>query len=113
MTAVSAKRTAKSSAKTAPSRGKANLQLLRRVSDAVIRRSAPADLPELPDDFWDEAVPVVPEIKVPISLRVDSDVLEWFREEGPRYQSRMNAVLRLYMQRSRKQAKKKSRSNTS
>jgi len=54
----------------------------------------------------------VPETKVPISLRVDSDVLEWFRDEGPRYQSRMNAVLRLYMQRSRKQAKKKSRSNT-
>lgn len=109
---MSAKRIAKPSGKPLPSRGKADLRLLRRVSDAAIRRSAPAELPELPEDFWDEAVPVVPETKVPISLRVDSDVLEWFREEGPRYQSRMNAVLRSYMQRARKQPRKKSRSRT-
>ena len=109
---MSAKRTAKSSSKTFPSRGKANLRLLRQVSDAEIRRSAPAELPELPADFWDEAVPVVPESKVPISLRVDSDVLAWFREEGPRYQSRMNAVLRSYMQRAQKHTRKKSRSRT-
>jgi uncharacterized protein (DUF4415 family) len=109
---VSAKRTAKSSVKAQPSRGKADLRLLHRVSDAAIRRSAPEELPDLPPDFWDEAVPVVPEAKVPISLRVDSDVLAWFREEGPRYQSRMNAVLRSYMQRARKQTRKKSRSRT-
>jgi uncharacterized protein (DUF4415 family) len=109
---VSAKRTVKSSAKDTPSRGKADLRLLRRMSDSAIRHSAPPELPELPADFWDEAVPVVPEAKVPISLRVDSDVLEWFREEGPRYQSRMNAVLRSYMQRARKQPKKKAPSRT-
>jgi len=28
---------------------------------------------------------------------VDEDVLDWFRQHGPRYQSRMNAVLRSYM----------------
>jgi len=33
-----------------------------------------------------------------LSLRVDSDVLSWFRSQGPRYQSRMNALLRAYMQ---------------
>src|SRR6185312_482678 len=38
------------------------------------------------------------ERKAQITLRVDSDVLEWFREEGPGYQSRMNAVLRAYKQ---------------
>ncbi len=36
--------------------------------------------------------------KEAISLRVDADVLTWFREQGPRYQSRMHAVLRAYMQ---------------
>ena len=82
-----------------PSRGRANLRLLARVTDAEIRRSAPEELPELPSDFWDSAVPIVPAGKVPISLRVDSDVLEWFREKGPKYQSRMNAVLRSYMER--------------
>ena len=92
-----------------PSRGRANLRVLARVTDAEIRRSAPEELPELPSDFWDSAVPVVPAGKVPISLRVDSDVLEWFREEGPKYQSRMNAVLRSYMERSLNRPKGKSR----
>ena len=82
-----------------PSRGRADLRLLKGMTDAEIRRSAPEELPELPDDFWDSAVSVIPAGKVPISLRVDSDVLEWFREEGPKYQSRMNAVLRSYMER--------------
>lgn len=85
--------------KTEPSHGQANLARLRRVSEAEIGRTAPEELRDLPPDFWDEAVPVLPDAKVPISLRVDADVLEWFRESGPRYQSRMNAVLRSYMQR--------------
>ncbi len=41
---------------------------------------------------------VLPEPKQPISLRVDPDVLAWFRDQGPGYQSRMNAVLRQYAQ---------------
>ncbi|MGH7636799.1 MAG: BrnA antitoxin family protein [Gemmatimonadaceae bacterium] len=109
---MSAKRTAKSSSKHLPNRGKADLRLLRRVSDAAIRRTSPPELADLPEDFWDEAELVVPTAKVPISLRVDSDVLDWFRDEGPRYQSRMNAVLRSYMQRARKQGRKKSKSRT-
>ena len=32
--------------------------------------------------------------KVQISLRVDSDVLEWYKSQGPKYQTRMNEVLR-------------------
>jgi len=40
----------------------------------------------------------VPVRKQAISLRVDADVLEWFKQAGPRYQSRMNAVLRSFMQ---------------
>lgn len=38
--------------------------------------------------------PVLP--KATISLRVDADVLEWFKAAGPGYQTRMNAVLRAY-----------------
>ncbi len=37
-------------------------------------------------------------LKKAISLRVDLDVLEWFRETGKGYQTRMNAVLRAYME---------------
>jgi uncharacterized protein (DUF4415 family) len=79
------------------------------MSDSTIRRTLPEDLPELPDNFWADAVPVIPVAKVPISLRVDPDVLQWFRDEGPRYQSRMNAVLRMYMQSVRSHPKKKSK----
>ena len=34
--------------------------------------------------------------KVPVTLRLDSDVLDWFKGEGDGYQTRMNAVLRAY-----------------
>ena len=38
-----------------------------------------------------------PPTKTLLSLRVDSDVVEWFRAQGRGYQSRMNALLRAYM----------------
>ncbi|MGH9565671.1 MAG: BrnA antitoxin family protein [Candidatus Angelobacter sp.] len=97
---MSAKPIAKSSRRSAvPNQGRAKIAKLRRLTDAEIARSSPEELRDLPKDFWDDAVPVLPGTKVPISLRVDADVLEFFRESGPRYQSRMNAVLRSYMER--------------
>ena len=36
--------------------------------------------------------------KAAISLRIDPEVLDWFRTQGPGYQTRMNAVLRAYME---------------
>ena len=68
-------------------------------------QTSPEDLAHLPDDFWDEAELVVPAAKRAISLRVDEDVLAWFRSLGPRYQTRMNAVLRAYMKRTVTQAR--------
>ena len=38
--------------------------------------------------------PVSP--KKSVSLRVDADVLSWFKAQGPGYQTRMNAVLRAF-----------------
>ena len=58
---------------------------------------SPIELADLPADFFASAVLVHPAPKQPISLRVDQDVLEWFKAQGPRYQSRMNAVLRAFM----------------
>ena len=34
--------------------------------------------------------------KSSISLRVDQDVLEWFKSQGPGYQTRINSVLRAF-----------------
>ena len=86
------------SMKARPSgRGRADLQRLRRVTDTEIRATSPPGLADLPAGFWDTAVVVEPVAKQPVSLRVDEDVLQWFKEQGPRYQSRMNAVLRSFM----------------
>jgi uncharacterized protein (DUF4415 family) len=93
---VSAKRIKRAS-KTVPSRGRANVERVRKMRDAEIARTSPPELADLPEDFWWEAE-VVTSPKEAISLRVDQDVLSWFREGGPRYQSRMNAVLRSYVQ---------------
>jgi uncharacterized protein (DUF4415 family) len=95
---VSAKRTSKPSRKNErPRRGRADLARLRKASERAIQQTSPPELADLPADFFSEAVLVHPAAKQPISLRVDEDVLKWFKAQGPRYQSRMNAVLRAYM----------------
>ena len=92
----------RSSGPRRPSRGRADLARLRGMTDPEIRRTAPSELADLPEDFWDGGELVTPASKTAISLRVDEDVLDWFRQAGPRYQTRMNAVLRSYMARTRK-----------
>ncbi|MEK6629283.1 MAG: BrnA antitoxin family protein [Acidobacteriota bacterium] len=87
-----------------PTRGRADLERLRRMTEADIRRTAPPELADLPADFWDDGELVVPAPKQAISLRVDREVLDWFKQTGPRYQTRMNGVLRSYMARTRKPA---------
>jgi uncharacterized protein (DUF4415 family) len=67
------------------------------MTEREIARTSPSELADLPADFWNSATLVQPVPKEPISLRVDADVLDWFKKQGPRYQSRMNAVLRAYM----------------
>lgn len=95
---MSAKRTSKPSRKREkPRRGRANLARLRGATERAIRRTSPPELADLPADFFERAAIVHPTPKQPISLRVDEDVLAWFKAQGPRYQSRMNAVLRAYM----------------
>ncbi len=84
-----------------PTRGRANLARLRAMTEEEIMRTSPPELANLPDDFWASAVLVPPIPKQAISLRVDDDVLDWFRRQGPGYQSRMNAILRTYMERMR------------
>jgi uncharacterized protein (DUF4415 family) len=85
-----------------PSRGRADLARLRKQSEAAIARTSPPELADLPADFWDASEVVLPVPKRAISLRVDEDVLRWFKSRGPRYQSRMNAILRSYMAHMRK-----------
>jgi uncharacterized protein (DUF4415 family) len=56
------------------------------------------DWAEFKDIDWSDAVLVIPPKKKAISIRVDEDVLDFFKREGDGYQRRINAVLRSYMQ---------------
>jgi uncharacterized protein (DUF4415 family) len=81
---------------------------VRRMSEREIEATSPPELANLPAGFWDGATLMPPVIKQAVSLRLDPDVLEWFREQGPRYQSRMNAVLRTYMTQMRSRSRRRS-----
>ena len=83
---------------TTPTQGRADLARLRRVTEREINRTSPPDLRDLPDDFWQNARVVTPVAKQAISIRLDTDVIAWFRATGPRFQTRMNAVLRGYVE---------------
>ena len=56
-----------------------------------------SDIPELDDDFFKNAILKTPG-KKPITIRLDKDVLEWFKSQGQGYQSRINQLLRKYME---------------
>ncbi len=52
-----------------------------------------ADIPELGEAFFKNAVIRLPEKKVPVTIRLDREVLAWFKAQGKGYQSRINALL--------------------
>jgi len=74
----------------------------KRVDALQDRRIDFSDTPELTPEMFARAVvrrglkPVAR--KKQLTLRIDSDVLEWYRGQGSGYQTRINALLRAYMQ---------------
>jgi uncharacterized protein (DUF4415 family) len=74
--------------------------VLKRVSDADIDYS---DIPSQKGMTWTRPGALVPaENKQQITLRLDADVLKFFKKTGKRYQSRINAALREYVTAQRK-----------
>lgn len=95
---MSAKPTSKPSRRNErPRRGRADVARLRKVTERAIQPTSPPELADLPGGFFADAAIVHPRPTLPISLRVDEDVVTWGKPQGPRYRSRMNAVLRAYM----------------
>ncbi len=81
---------------------KARLDAVASMPDEQIDYS---DAPGLPDAVWMKAAEQLPHIKKQITLRIDAEVLEFFKHTGARYQSRMNAVLRSYVEAHKARAK--------
>ena len=46
---------------------------------------------------WSTVYVGIPGLKNQLTIRFDADIIEWFKSQGPGYQTRMNAVLRSYV----------------
>lgn len=57
-----------------------------------------SEIPPLSDAFFKEAKLRLPEPKEAITIRLDREVLVWFRKQGRGYQTRINQLLRKYME---------------
>lgn len=71
-----------------------------KTTDAAIEQAV-ADDPDtfIPDAKWLAAAQLImPRSKETVTLRLDPDVLAWFRQNGPGYQTRINAVLRAFVE---------------
>jgi uncharacterized protein (DUF4415 family) len=86
-----------------PRRGRTDWAAVDALTDEEIETAVRNDPDAVPLDVdWSEAILVIPPKKKAISIRLDEDVLDYFRKEGAGYQRRMNAVLRSFMQQKRK-----------
>jgi len=55
-----------------------------------------SDIPELTETFFKNAFIRLPKPKAKVCIRLDQDILEWFRSQGKGYQTKINAVLRAF-----------------
>lgn len=79
-------------------RGKTNLERLKNLSDSQIDAAIAQDPDAVTAHInWAEADMIYPPKKTPVSIRLDEDVLAFFRNSGRGYQTRINAVLRQFM----------------
>lgn len=80
-------------------KGKTDWAAVDALTDEQIAEAVRNDPDAAPIDLdWSDAVLVIPPKKTAISIRVDEDVLDYFKSEGAGYQRRINAVLRSYME---------------
>ena len=66
---------------------------LRKMPDEQVDTS---DVPQLSRQFFENAELQLPRVWSEITLRLDSDVLAWFKAQGEDWQRRLNAALRIY-----------------
>jgi uncharacterized protein (DUF4415 family) len=88
-------------------KGKTDWARVDKLTDEDIAKAVASDPDAVPIDLdWSDAVLVMPVRKKAISIRIDEDVLDYFKKQGTGYQGRMNAVLRSYMSQKAKPKKR-------
>ena len=71
---------------------------LKRV-DAIKERDIDySGIPPLDSSFFTKALADWPPAKKTVTIRLDEDVLDWFKTKGKGYQTRINRLLRRYME---------------
>jgi uncharacterized protein (DUF4415 family) len=75
---------------------KSDLARIDALKDEDIDYSEIPDLSALGEEFWAKAVVKRAEPKAQVTLRLDREVLDWFKAQGKGYQTRINAVLKAY-----------------
>jgi uncharacterized protein (DUF4415 family) len=83
---------------TSKTEPKTDWRRLRSMSDEEVHAAIIDDPDAKPTDeaFWKAAPVVMPRRKETVTMRLDADLLEWFRRERG-YQTRINAILRAYV----------------
>jgi len=61
-----------------------------------------SDISETDEMFWEDAEIIFPSKKIHLSIRLDNDIIEWFKQYGSGYQTKINRVLRSYINAIRK-----------
>lgn len=80
-------------------RGKTDWAKFDALTDEDIARAVADDPDAAPIDLdWSNAKIYYPKGKLPVSLRIDADVFAFFKGRGRGYQTRINAILRSYME---------------
>jgi len=74
---------------------KERLEKIESISDKEIDYT---DIPETDEAFWAKAELRLPQAKKGVYLRLDPDLIDWLKRQGPGYQTRINAILRSYME---------------
>ena len=86
---------------------KSDLKRVDKLRDGQIDYS---DIPALDDTFFTKAVVELPKIKDVVTLRIDHEILQWFKKSGKGYQTRINAVLKAYVAAAQRHHKKRTTS---
>lgn len=73
---------------------KISVKKISEIKDEDINYS---DIPEITEELWENAQIIYPSSKEKISLRLDKDILDWFKAKGKGYQTMINAVLKSYI----------------
>src|SRR5438874_544849 len=73
---------------------------VRAMTEEKIERNAldDPDNPPWTEEEWARARVVWPQGKAPVTLRLDKDIIAWFKSQGRGYQTRINAVLRSFVE---------------